>query len=196
MRLRRFLGSLLGLSCRQGGLAVRQDNLMSRDSPTFWASVAGHPALRSRPGVVFELFNEPYSGRGFEVTSECFLDGEGSGCRFGGYNEAIRAIRTKAQATNLLLFAGTNWNFDLNWLVQNWPTDPLANCGAAWHPYEFKCRFGSCLNATKAVTATHPIFVTEWAPGYPAHSVSVPDLYTSKMQQWAEDMPGTVSLFP
>ena len=90
---------------------------MSRDSQTFWASVAGHPALRSRPGVVFELFNEPYSGRGFEVTSECFLDGEGSGCRFGGYNEAIRAIRAKAQATNLLLFAGTNWNFDLNWLV-------------------------------------------------------------------------------
>ena len=52
------------------------------------------------------------------------------------------------------------------------------------------------MNATKAVTATHPIFVTEWAPGYPAHSVSVPDTYSSKMQQWAEDMPGTVSLFP
>ena len=59
-----------------GGLALGQDFLMSRDSPRFWASVAAHPALKSRPGVVFELFNEPHQGEVretlFGVTFICF----------------------------------------------------------------------------------------------------------------------------
>ncbi len=116
-----------------GGLAAGQDFFMSHSSPRFWASVAAHPALRNRAGVVFELFNEPHDGSGFTLTPECFLNG--AGCRFAGYNQAVQAIRNTANATNLLLFAGKNWNFDLPWLLENWPTDPLGNCAAAWHPY-------------------------------------------------------------
>lgn len=179
-----------------GGLAVGQDFLMSRHSPEFWASVATHPALRNRPGVVFELFNEPHQGQGFNLTAECFLNG--SGCRFAGYNQAVQAVRTAAKATNLLLFAGPNWNFDLQWLLDNWPTDPLGNAAAAWHPYEFKCRYFDCLNTSASLTSQHPVFVTEWSPGYPQsnHASPVPDLYSGRVQQWAEDMPGTIALFP
>ena len=39
-------------------LATGQDLFLSADSVMFWASVAAHPALRNRPGVVFELFLE------------------------------------------------------------------------------------------------------------------------------------------
>ena len=107
---------------------------MSRNSPKFWASVAAHPALRNRPGVVFELFNEPHQGSGFNLTPGCFLGG--TGCRFAGYNDAITAVRTTAKASNLLLVAGPKWNFDLPYLLQNWPTDPLDNIAASWHPCE------------------------------------------------------------
>ena len=46
----------------QDALAEGQDLFLSTHSVRFWASVAAHPALRNRPGVVFELFNEPHDG--------------------------------------------------------------------------------------------------------------------------------------
>ena len=52
------------------------------------------------------------------------------------YNQAVTAVRKQANATNLVLFAGQNWNFDLHQLLQNFPTDPLENCAVSWHPYE------------------------------------------------------------
>jgi hypothetical protein len=186
-----------------GGLARGQDLFLSSSSPKFWASVASHPALRSRPGVVFELFNEPHDAPGgtAKLTPECFLNGQGcphaavaagdgsNGCTaalqqlcgsarrasigscwvcedahqstlkpvcsdadlvdfctggggstgFSGYNQAVQAVRNTANANNLVLFAGKQWNFDLGWLLAHFPTDPLQNCAAAYvpaHPYE------------------------------------------------------------
>jgi hypothetical protein len=59
-------------------------------------------------------------------------------------------------ATNLILFAGKDWNFDLEWLLDNFPTDPLENCGAAWHPYEFKCKDFDCnANVSGPLTAKY-----------------------------------------
>lgn len=179
------------------GVARGQDPFLSPNSLKFWASVAGHPSLRNRPGVVFELFNEPFNPRNATpLTPECYLDG--AGCVYAGYNQAVRAVRSTANASNLVLFAGTNWNFDLGWLAAHFPTDPLGNCAAAWHPYEFKCRYFSCENTSAVITAKYPIFVTEWAPGYPQsnHSPSVPDLYTSQVMGWADKQPATVALFP
>jgi hypothetical protein len=97
-----------------------------------------------------------------------------------------------------VLFAGKNWNFDLKWLLEHFPTDPAQNCAASWHPYEFKCRDFNCENDTVAITSQYPIFVTEWAPGYPQsnNTPSVPDLYTNRMQAWAAARPSTVALFP
>ena len=224
-------------------LASGQDLFLSSASVTFWASVAAHPALHNRPGVVFELFNEPHDGtlshtlpedrsapaslpaasvgagegrralrrddvsadlaigvaespipdpncstgilnrrsccpescgvcggpkcgadpcsgelpcyqqccegsnaiknrscdllgppchlgpgphppppppppgpptQKATITPACFLDGKDCpAAGFAGYNEAVNAIRTTANATNMVLFAGKNWNFDL-----------------------------------------------------------------------------------
>ena len=147
-----------------GGLAEGQDLFLSSSSPRFWASVASHPALRNRPGVVFELFNEPHDVKGGTLSPSCFLDGVGCPhAGFTGYNQAVEAVRKTAGATNLLLFAGKNWNFDLEWLLAHWPTDPIQNCAAAWHPYEFKCRDFSCRSkVADPLTSKYPIFVTEW----------------------------------
>ena len=277
-----------------GALAVGQDLFLSKHSIMFWASVAAHPAFHSRPGVVFELFNEPHDGAssassaqiptadpnctqgirnrdaccaktcgvcggphcgglpappGFEpweaccsgslpknrscdtvrppcnmnpnephpapphpptppaggsgaINASCYLDGEGCPTAtpgFAGYNQAVHAVRAIANATNVILFAGKNWNFDLEWLLSNFPTDPLENCGAAWHPYEFKCKDFSCnSNISGPLTSKYPIFVTEWSPGWPQsnNTPSVPDLYSQRVLNWADSMPGTVQLFP
>ena len=46
--------------------------------------------------------------------------------------------------------------------------------GAAWHPYEFKCKDFACNhNVSAPLTAKYPIFVTEWAPGFPQSNNSV-----------------------
>ena len=279
-----------------GTLAEGQDLFLSTDSVKFWASVAMHPALHNRPGVVFELFNEPHDGKlpvgaastvvavaespapdpncttgilnmhsccpqscgvcggpscgahpctgklpcwqqccegstaiknrscnqlgppchlgpgahpppppppptkTAVISSGCYLNGIGCpAAGFAGYNEVVHAIRTVSKATNLILFAGKNWNFDLGWLLDNFPTDPLENCGAAWHPYEFKCRDFSCnANVSGPLTAKYPIFVTEWSPGFPQsnNNMSVPDVYSQRVLDWADAMPGTVQLFP
>ena len=81
----------------------------------------------------------------------------------------------------------------------HFPTDPLDNCGVAWHPYEFKCKDFSCnAKISGPLTSRYPIFVTEWAPGYPQNNntPSVPDLYSQRVLDWADAMPGTVQLFP
>jgi len=177
-------------------LARGQDLFMSPNSLKFWASVASHPVLHNRAGVVFELFNEPHDTESETLTPSCFL--EGKDCQFAGYNQAVSAIRTTANATNLVLFAGKNWNFDLGWLMQNFPSDPMDNCAASWHPYEFKCRYFDCQKGTEALTASYPIFVTEWSPGYPQSNKAppLPDEYSSRMLKWSDDNPSTVMLFP
>ena len=136
------------------------------------------------------------------INASCFLDGRGcppATPGFAGYNQVVDAVRGTANATNLLLFAGKQWNFDLEWLLANFPTDPLNNCGAAWHPYEFKCKDFDCNRQISGpLTSLYPIFVTEWAPGYPQNNntPSVPDLYSQRVLDWADSMPGTVQLFP
>lgn len=125
-----------------GVLASGQDLFLSKDSIRFWASVAGHPALRDRAGVVFELFNEPHDdGSAATISPTCYLDGDGcppANPGFAGYNQAVHAIRVAANATNMLLFAGKNWNFDLEWLlVSVLHTTPMFTLGNAWrfaHP--------------------------------------------------------------
>eukprot|EP00316_Scyphosphaera_apsteinii_P020775 CAMPEP_0119304546 /NCGR_PEP_ID=MMETSP1333-20130426/5742_1 /TAXON_ID=418940 /ORGANISM="Scyphosphaera apsteinii, Strain RCC1455" /LENGTH=355 /DNA_ID=CAMNT_0007307451 /DNA_START=80 /DNA_END=1144 /DNA_ORIENTATION=+ len=207
-----------------GSQAAGQDFFLGPNSIAFWEDVARTPQLRSRAGVVFELFNEPYCfaptteddgalsfepsmslsdnvlpyhvanskcERQHHLSVSCFL--EGDGCRFSGYNQVVRAIRHEANATNLLLFAGRNWNYDLPYLMANFPTDPLQNCAVSWHPYEFKCPDFDCVHIASAVTAQYPIFVTEWAPEMVP---SAPDLYTAKVLQWADTQPSSVALFP
>jgi aryl-phospho-beta-D-glucosidase BglC (GH1 family) len=85
-----------------GGLATKQDPFLSTDSRKFWASVASHPALYNRPGVIFELFNEPFDNPNEKLSGSCFLDGKNRPGKYVGYNEAVQAIRKQANASNLI----------------------------------------------------------------------------------------------
>jgi alpha-galactosidase len=193
-----------------GGLATGQDLFLSGTSPKFWESVASTSALRSRPGVIFELFNEPHGflyppPASFGLPSACF-DGRVNctykgiaGQTFAGYNSTTLAVRVAANASNLILFAGRRYAMDLAYILEHLPHDPLGNFAVAWHPYEFKCTFedGVCtgedgtVNAT-AVTDVLPLLITELAP-----LSSAAGAYMTGFQRWADSLPvGTVSLFP
>jgi endoglucanase len=121
-----------------GGLAKGQDLFLSGTSPAFWESVASAPALNSRPGVIFELFNEPHGFQypppaSFGLPPACFDAGVNctykglAGQRFSGYDSATRAVRIAANASNLILFAGRRYAMDLAYLLQHIPHDPLGN---------------------------------------------------------------------
>jgi endoglucanase len=120
---------------------------------TFWEQVA--TAYKGMPGVMFELFNEPFldsyggvSGGGDQWP--LMLNG-GSGTQFpnntgaGAFNEVqawpvlgfqqmTNAIRA-AGASNLLLVSCPSYAQNLqNWLA-NKVVDPLNNFAAVWHAY-------------------------------------------------------------
>jgi endoglucanase len=135
-----------------GGLAIGQDLFLSGTSPNFWRSVASTPALNSRPGVIFELFNEPHGflyppPASFGLPAACF--DAGVNCskdthNFTGYNSAVHAVRIAANASNLILFAGRRYAMDLAYLLQHLPHDQLENFAVAWHPYLRRSRRRDC----------------------------------------------------
>ena len=193
-----------------GGLATSQDLFLSGTSPQFWESVASNARLRNRPGVIFELFNEPHGflyppPASFGLPPSCFTSGvrcayKGrAGQVFTGFENVTRAVRVAANASNLILYSGRRYAMDLKYLLDHLPHDPTGNYAVAWHPYEFKCTFndGVCtgedgeVNAS-AVAAVLPLLVTEFAP-----LSTAPDVYLTGFQRWADSLPtGTVSLFP
>jgi hypothetical protein len=188
----------------EGGLAIGQDLMLSETSVKFWADVASQPEFKDIPGVVFELFNEPH---GFyyspHLPSSCFLDGQNCGDSyqgFVGYNNATRAVRETANASNLILYGGPNWDFQLDWLLEpgHMPTDPLSNFAISWHPYEkkqwssFTCSDFKCENLTTPITKEYPMLVTEWGP-LDANAV---DAYVTNVYSWADAHPGSVHIFP
>eukprot|EP01049_Picozoa_sp_SAG25_P013077 SAG25_NODE_1927_length_2139_cov_2.169608_3_plen_129_part_00 len=69
----------------------------------------------------------------------------------------------------------------------------------SWHPYEFKCKDFECKESVAdPLTEQFPLFVTEWAPGWPQSNRSPPspDAYSQRVLDWADSMPSTVALFP
>jgi Cellulase (glycosyl hydrolase family 5)/Calx-beta domain len=121
-------------------------------SPAFWASVA--KVFKNTPGVMFELYNEPYNAWMEAGQNSSHVIGLGSATtpEYTGYpsnpnyrlvnmpwavasmQTMITAIRATG-ATNVVLVGTDGWDDDLtNWLV-NVPTDPIGQMAATWHPY-------------------------------------------------------------
>jgi hypothetical protein len=118
----------------------------------FWQQVAA--AYKGMPGVIFELFNEPYldsyggssggdqwplmlaGGLGTKFPNQT---GKGAydvteGWNVCGFQQMVTAIRA-AGAPNLLLISCPSYAQTLqNWLA-NKVTDPLNNFAAVWHAY-------------------------------------------------------------
>jgi len=119
------------------------------NSALFWTQVAGE--FKSRPGVLFELFNEPFMdwmafGQSpWKVLREGGTQKQYTAATQGhwqvelswqstGMQQLLDAVRATG-ATNVVLVAGLGWSRDLSgWLAAR-PRDPLQQLGAVWHAY-------------------------------------------------------------
>jgi endoglucanase len=131
--------------------AIGQQPMPDADhSPTFWRSVAA--TFHDDPGVVFDLFNEPYPNSSFMQdkslnpwrcwVSGCVLvkyAGEGGTTpsytwRAAGMQSLVDNIRATG-ARQPILIAGVGWGNDLTGWLQYPVTDPAGQLVASWHSY-------------------------------------------------------------
>jgi len=149
-------------------LATKQDPMPDLShAPSFWTDVAKHYANESN--VIFELFNEPFPGKGNADASEwmCWKNGscpQASGVHFpaAGMEQLVQAIRN-AGAKNVILLGALVWSNHMDGWLDYVPTDPGNNMGAVWHSYDFNaCVDQGCWDKTvKPVAAKYPVVVTE-----------------------------------
>jgi len=119
----------------------------------FWSSVA--TTFKGNPGVIFELFNEPFLGDSTLASSDSnnawyyILNGGATETRLAvegtpgsislnwtttGMQQLLNAVRA-AGANNVVLTASDNWSQTMtDWLAYA-PIDTAHQLGAAWHPY-------------------------------------------------------------
>ncbi len=188
--IRRFVGDLrsqgmfviLDLHWNAPGdaVALSQQPMADADhSLAFWSDVASR--FRSDPGVVFDLYNEPFLYASYMQNSSqnawsCWLNG----CmlnqyltgghpytrpltwRVAGMQQMIDAVRATG-AKNLVISNGLDWaNDDSGWLTHR-PMDPAKNLAAGWHEYGGEtCSNLKCWSGTIAPLAQKvPVIVGE-----------------------------------
>jgi len=130
-------------------------------SVTFWQQVAA--AFANQPGVIFDLYNEPY-----QVGWDCWKNGGACSADNLGYNAAgmqtlITAVRNTG-ANNLIMVEGLDWANDLTQMNAYWPSDPAGNTVAEAHIYDSNsCATLSCWQQqNNPVAAKHPLFIGEF----------------------------------
>lgn len=169
--------AVLDLHRSAPGTAVsdEQEQMPDRDhSPGFWTSVA--QTFADRPGVVFDLFNEPfpYEEENTARAWACWRDG---GCQLtsvnsgrpyvaAGMNELLAAVRATG-ARNVVLVGGINFAESMTqWLAYR-PTDPLQQIAASFHAYSFNtyCADRACYDRDLApIAAAVPLVAGEVGP--------------------------------
>jgi endoglucanase len=144
-------------------------------SPAFWTSVA--TTFESDPGVLFDLFNEPYSYWGTDPDPwDGWLNGDvqtqyttggtpytvTSQWNTAGMQQLLTAVRATG-ATQPIMINGLNWaNDDSGWLT-HLPFDPLGQMivGAHIYPGE-SCDDASCWSGVfPALGAQYPVLIGE-----------------------------------
>jgi hypothetical protein len=137
-------------------LALGQQVMADADhSPAFWTSVAS--AFRSKPDVIFDLYNEPH-----DISWSCWLSGctTSAGWQTAGMQSLVNAVRVTG-ATQPVLVAGLNWAGDLSQWLANEPNDPDHQLAASAHLYNFSgCNTSSCWDSTIAPVASKVPVVT------------------------------------
>ena len=122
------------------GLATGQQALPDRDhAPQMWQGVA--QTFKDNPLVIFELFNEPFPGKGSAKDDDwrCWANGTCTGCSDINFPVAdmarlIQSVRATG-ATNVILLGGMAWSNDLSKWLEYAPfaVDRLHQTGAVWH---------------------------------------------------------------
>ena len=151
-------------------LAKSQQPMPDADhAEDFWISVAS--AFKTDPGVVFDLYNEPYPEKGTSDPGGCLLNG----CSLSGWTgftgpanavgmqQLVTDIRTKAGAPNVLLIGGWEYANAIGAWLQYQPKDPLANLAASFHNYNYtSCNDALCwTNSVAPVAAKVPVVTGE-----------------------------------
>jgi endoglucanase len=166
-----------------GSLVSRGQQVMADadHAPAFWRSVAS--TLRSFPGLIFDLYNEPQS-----PPWDCWQSGCDAlaGWRMAGMQSLIDAVRSTG-ATQPLMIAGLAYANDLSGWLSHPLVDPLDQIIAGFHVYDTGppdyCNTVACWNGAPAAVAQHVPLVTAELGEYDRRNGFV----TSYMQ-WAETL--------
>jgi endoglucanase len=185
------------------------------NSLAFWTSVAG--TFKQHPGVMFELFNEPFFDFGFSGNAWTAMM-KGSGGRFSSYPATSRkgewkeikrpwavasyqAMLDAVRATgagNVVLIGTLQYAQDLSRWLQHRPVDPLQQIAAVWHPYPtFGAEWGSAAYAQpNEAPAVFADVLKIQAAGIPVIATETGDRNTpgtvgaplvSTITQWADE---------
>jgi hypothetical protein len=155
-------------------LALGQNPVPDEDhSPAFWSSVA--TAFKSDPGVIFDLFNEPFDYWGTNPdqwagwrdgdTYTQYVTGSGNvtaNWTSAGMQQLVNVVRATG-ATQPLLINGLDWsNDDSGWLAHA-PSDPDGQIIVGAHIYPGNaCSDASCWNTVyPELQAAYPVLVGE-----------------------------------
>jgi endoglucanase len=147
-------------------LATGQQPMADMDhSPTYWTQVA--TAFKNNPGVIFDLYNEPWpdSNRDTVAAWTCWRDGgscPGVPFQAAGMQTLVNAVRNTG-ATNLILLGGVQYSNTFTQWVQYKPADPQNNLAASWHGYEFNwCVTVTCYDSNLGtLAAQYPVVAEE-----------------------------------
>ncbi len=118
--------------------------------PAFWSSVAA--TFRSRPDVLFDLYNEP-----FGISWSCWLTGcrLAAGWRTAGMQQLVSAVRV-AGADQPILVGGLGYASDLSGWRAHEPRDPRHQLVASVHVYPGTgCASRSCWTGSLAPLSRH-----------------------------------------
>jgi endoglucanase len=156
--------------------ATRQEPMPDENhAPAFWISVA--EAFKGDPGVMFDLFNEPYPNKNTDSTAawKCVIEGSAGGTCTGfsyqaaGLQQLLDDVRYVG-ATNVVMAGGPQYAGDLDHWATYAPVDPLHQLAASihiyWknpkHPEWSPCYASSCWSQVLApLSSTVPIVVGE-----------------------------------
>jgi hypothetical protein len=174
---------VLDLHWSAPGTSVARTQLPMADADhaaAFWTSVAD--AFKGDPGVVFDLYNEPFIKAENAATPDpwaCWLNGcsmnpstaGGERWTSAGMQSLVDAVRGTG-ATNVIALGGLSYANDLSGWLAHAPHDPLAQLVASFHGYNFAwpCNTSACWTTTlAAVAARVPLLVGELGENDCAH---------------------------
>lgn len=144
-------------------------------SPAFWTSLAA--TFAADPGVIFDLFNEPYDYWGTDADPwNGWLNGDvqkqyvtggtpytvTATWQTAGMQQLVTAVRATG-ATQPILVNGLDWaNDDSGWLAHA-PSDPLGQIIAGAHIYPTEaCATTACWDGVyPAIGAKYPVLIGE-----------------------------------